>query len=113
MILKELLNLSKRRKEKKIAAKSTAIGLSLGAIAGAVAGLLFAPKKGKETREDIVTGAKKVAHDVKTQAGESFENIKAKVKEFECKRNKSEENETVEEVVIEESTDENSKKMKK
>jgi gas vesicle protein len=35
-------------------------GFFLGAIGGAIAGLLFAPKSGKETRDDIKKGARKV-----------------------------------------------------
>jgi gas vesicle protein len=106
MILRDLFNQSNKRKEKKRAVKNTAVGLSLGAMVGAVAGMLFAPKKGKETREDIAKGAKKVALDVKSTAEESFQTIKAKVKELECKKNKSEENELVEEVKEETKTDE-------
>ena len=34
-------------------AKDVMAGVAIGAIAGAVAGILFAPKSGKETREDI------------------------------------------------------------
>lgn len=39
-------------------------GIGLGAIIGAAAGLLFAPKSGTETREDI----KKAAEELKTKA---------------------------------------------
>ena len=37
------------------------VGAGLGAIGGAVAGILTAPKSGKETRADIARESKKVA----------------------------------------------------
>ncbi|HOZ44728.1 MAG TPA: YtxH domain-containing protein [Candidatus Dojkabacteria bacterium] len=52
-----------------------ATGLTLGAIFGAIAGLLFAPKSGKETREDI----KKFAQDTKEKGEELFEGAKKEV----------------------------------
>ena len=41
------------------------LGAALGAIGGAIAGVLFAPKSGKETRKDIAEGTKKVAKKAK------------------------------------------------
>ncbi|MBR5418759.1 YtxH domain-containing protein [Candidatus Saccharibacteria bacterium] len=41
------------------------LGAALGAIGGAIAGVLFAPKSGKETRKDIADGTKKVAKKAK------------------------------------------------
>jgi gas vesicle protein len=43
---------------------SVLAGIGLGAIIGAAAGLLFAPKPGTETREDL----KKAAEDLKSRA---------------------------------------------
>ena len=56
-------------------AGKVATGLTLGAIFGAIAGLLFAPKSGKETREDI----KKFAQDTKEKGEELFEGAKKEV----------------------------------
>ena len=39
--------------------KGLAIGAAIGAVAGVVTGILFAPKSGKETREDIKVAARK------------------------------------------------------
>jgi gas vesicle protein len=50
---------------------------AIGAIAGAISGLLLAPKSGKETRADIVNLAKKIQTDIKTGTVET----KARVKE--------------------------------
>jgi gas vesicle protein len=48
-------------------------GTILGVLAGAVAGILFAPKSGKETREDI----KKAAKDVAQKAGDMYEDARS------------------------------------
>lgn len=52
--------------EEKSILLSVLAGIGLGAIIGAAAGLLFAPKTGTETREDI----KKAAEDIRSRAGE-------------------------------------------
>lgn len=48
----------------------------LGAIAGAVGGLLFAPQSGEETREDIVKLANQISKKVKTEAKETKKRAK-------------------------------------
>jgi len=48
--------------------KSLITGLAVGAIAGAVAGILFAPKSGKETRADIA----KYMHEMKDKISEEL-----------------------------------------
>jgi gas vesicle protein len=69
------------------ARRNTAIGVSVGVLVGAIAGLLLAPKSGKETRADIVKGVKAgeetikdVAHHVAAVAKEKVEAIKTKMK---------------------------------
>lgn len=47
------------RKDKGNTFKKIAIGSSIAAVAGYVAGVLTAPKSGKQTREDIKTGVEK------------------------------------------------------
>lgn len=58
-------------------AGKVAAGLTLGAIFGAIAGVLFAPKAGKETRDDI----KKLAEDAKEKGEDLFEDAKREVAE--------------------------------
>ena len=50
-------------------------GLAIGAVAGAVTGILLAPKSGKETREDI----QKLAVDLKEKAQDIYSDAKKKV----------------------------------
>ena len=46
--------------------KGLAIGAVIGAVAGVITGILFAPKSGKETRQDIKNTAIKVNRKVQT-----------------------------------------------
>lgn len=48
----------------------------LGAVAGAIGGLLLAPQSGKKTREDIAEMANKIAKQVKTGVEETEERAK-------------------------------------
>lgn len=48
----------------------------LGAMAGALGGLLLAPKSGKETREDIAKLALQISRKVKTEADETKARVK-------------------------------------
>jgi len=48
-----------------------ALGLGIGLAAGALAGLLLAPKPGKETREDLLKRVKKAAGDLKSRMEEA------------------------------------------
>ncbi len=50
-------------------------GLIFGALGGAIAGILLAPKSGEETREDI----KKLALEMKDKAVDTYEKARAEV----------------------------------
>lgn len=47
----------------------------LGAVAGAVGGMLLAPKSGKETRADIAKLALEISNNIKTEADETKERV--------------------------------------
>lgn len=53
-----------------------ALGLGLGIVAGALAGLLLAPKPGKETRGELLEKAKKAANELKGRLEEVAEKVK-------------------------------------
>jgi gas vesicle protein len=57
-----------------------AIGTILGVVAGAIAGVLFAPKSGKETREDIKDETKKLAHSAEAELKKLEGEIASKLK---------------------------------
>lgn len=61
------------------------LGIISGAAAGAVAGMLFAPKKGTDTRQKIsdksnqyVTGAKNKYNEYMGKASGKYDNLKSK-----------------------------------
>lgn len=60
---------------KKSAGKFFVAGL-LGAVAGAIGGLLFAPQSGKQTREDIAELANKITKQVKTGVTDTKDKVK-------------------------------------
>jgi gas vesicle protein len=57
--------------------------LLIGAIAGAAAGILFAPEKGSKIRNKLVSGAKELADDFKKTLKDEATALRLKVKELE------------------------------
>ena len=58
-------------------------GLLLGGLFGAIAGILYAPKSGEETREDIGRKAEEImakANELTERGKESFQNNKGRLK---------------------------------
>ncbi|OEH84910.1 hypothetical protein BHU72_06875 [Desulfuribacillus stibiiarsenatis] len=81
MSIRDLLLLSKEnriREKRKEACKNLTIGASVGLAIGTVIGVLFAPKSGKETREQIAAKAKESVEITK----ETLEDSKAKILQF-------------------------------
>lgn len=77
---------AKQRAEKVKKAKIATAGVVLGAVTGAVSGVLLAPKSGKETREDIKDASQQIAEkinmktvDVKGKVSEKLEDKKGKL----------------------------------
>ena len=86
-MLQEIRNAMNGTYERR-ARQNACAGLAVGLLIGAVAGILFAPKPGKETRADIREGAKigaekvkETAHHVTDVAKEKYETVKKHVKQ--------------------------------
>lgn len=87
---------AKARAERNKKAKVAVTGAAIGTLAGVLGGVLFAPKSGKETRNDIKEGSKVAAQklndktaelkgNLNTQVTKGKENIseaKSKIKEY-------------------------------
>lgn len=59
-----------------INAKSLIGGILAGAAAGVAIGILLAPASGKETRDNLAKGSKKLADDLKDKFESSLESLK-------------------------------------
>jgi len=57
--------------------------LVIGATVGATLGILFAPKKGSETRQDIADGAEKFTKNLKNKVNDHYRMIEDVTNEFE------------------------------
>jgi gas vesicle protein len=71
MKLLKIIDDSRKKKEKakKVkAAKKMATAATVGSAVGAIAGVLLAPKSGKETRQDIVNNVKSTSENVRNSA---------------------------------------------
>lgn len=69
---------AKNRKETAKKSKNIAVGATVGILAGLAGGLLFAPKSGKETRENI----KDSASDLTNTAKDKTIEVKNKVTQY-------------------------------
>jgi len=79
MIIKDLLEMAGKDKKKKQRAKNAkklAAGIGIAATVGVAAGVLLAPKAGKETRQDIMDKAEDVVETTKEIAHKKVEFVK-------------------------------------
>ncbi len=53
-------------------------GLLAGAAIGVAIGILLAPKSGRETRQDVANGSRRLTDSLKGSVDESFESLKGK-----------------------------------
>jgi len=90
MSLIDLLPKSNAERKRNVREK-TAVAAAIGVTVGAVAGILLAPKAGRETREELVTNIQELPEKVrelsdktKELAGEAKNKIAAKIKKDLC-----------------------------
>lgn len=89
VFLQSLISSIKRKERDNMSKGKFALGALLGAAVGAASGLLFAPKSGKETREDIKKHAQdaykdieKTGKDVAQNTEDAVDNVKKQAEDF-------------------------------
>ncbi|MGG5460523.1 YtxH domain-containing protein [Clostridium sp. B9] len=106
---------AKARVERNKKAKVAVTGAAVGTLAGVLGGLLFAPKSGKETRNDIKEGSKKAVQKINDKTVELKDNLntqvvkgkdniceaKSKIKEYLASKKGTSNEEAVEENLLE------------
>lgn len=74
MYIKEIIDMINKERNRRIRLENAGkfvIGASIGAAFGVLAGLLFAPKPGKETRRDLADTAGNLSRSVAQKVGEA------------------------------------------
>ncbi|MBT9173780.1 MAG: hypothetical protein DDT21_02186 [Syntrophomonadaceae bacterium] len=77
--LREYFQRQKKTERRKEACRNMATGVAIGTIIGLTAGILFAPKSGKETRQAIADKAVEKSGQVKQIVSKAVEELKNKV----------------------------------
>ena len=103
--MKDFFTMPGKKRRKRNNGKKVAAGVGAGLIAGAAAGILLAPKSGKETRQDIKEAAGTAVEATKKTVNKAVNSIKKKKDEEDCcceeECTETAEAETVAEEVIE------------
>jgi uncharacterized protein YcfJ len=82
----ENLRYERERQQRKETALKVMSGLAIGTVIGGVIGTLFAPKAGKETRQEISEKVKETAAVTREKVKETVQEVKDKVEELKDKR---------------------------
>jgi len=82
----ENLRYEREKQQRKEAALKVLSGLAIGSLIGVIAGVLFAPKAGKETRQEIAEKVKETAAATSEKVKETMHEVKEKVEELKDKR---------------------------
>ena len=82
----ENLRNERERQQRKESALKVLSGLAIGTVIGGAIGILFAPKAGKETRQEISGKVKETAAATREKVKETVREVKDKVEELKDKR---------------------------
>jgi gas vesicle protein len=82
----EDLKQERGKKQRKESARKVLSGVVIGSAIGAAAGILFAPKAGKETRQDISKKVKETAATAKEKVQETVDEVKEKMESMKDKK---------------------------
>jgi gas vesicle protein len=82
----ENLRYEREKQQKKETAMKVLSGLAIGTVIGGVIGILFAPKAGKETRQEISEKVKETAAVTGEKVKETLQEVKDKVEELKDKK---------------------------
>ena len=82
----ENLRHERERQQRKESALKVLSGLAIGTLIGGIAGVLFAPKAGKETQQEIAEKVKDAADATREKVNETVHEVKEKVEELKDKR---------------------------
>ncbi len=79
--LVEKLSLDNESERQKVACRNVTTGLLIGACLGAAAGILFAPKPGRETRREIVDKTADVVDQLRETIAEYVRELQERLEE--------------------------------
>ena len=82
----ENLKYQREKQKRKEGAIKVLSGFAIGALIGGIAGVLYAPKAGKETRQEIAEKVKETAAATGEKVNETVHEVKEKVEELKDKR---------------------------
>lgn len=82
----ENLRYEREKQQRKESALKVLSGLVIGSLIGGIAGVLFAPKAGKETRQEIAEKVKEAAAVTREKVKETVHEVKEKAEELKDKR---------------------------
>ena len=82
----ENIRYEREKQQRKESARKVLSGLAIGSVVGGLAGILYAPKAGKETRQEIAGEIKDTAAATKEKVKETVQEVKEQVEDLKDKR---------------------------
>ena len=82
----ENIRYEREKQQRKESARKVLSGLAIGSVVGGIAGILYAPKAGKDTRQEIAGKIKDTAAATKEKVKETVQEVKEQVEDLKDKR---------------------------